>query len=234
MAIDVTDATFQAEVVERSMTTPVVVDLWATWCGPCKTLGPILERVIDETDGKVVLAKIDVDANPGVSQAFRVQSIPMVVAFDKGQPVDAFMGAQGEPEVRQFVAQLLPTEAESRLAALIEAGDETSLRLALESDPGNEDAIVALAELLVARGDADEALALLERIPESDRTRHIAAKARVHIAPDDDYDDTLAQLLDQVKDDDDARQRFVDILELMGPDDPRTAGYRKQLTSRLF
>lgn len=234
MSIDVTDETFQAEVVERSMTTPVVVDLWATWCGPCQTLGPILERVVGETNGQVVLAKVDVDANPAISQAFRVQSIPMVVAFDGGQPVDAFMGARGEDEVRQFIAPLLPTEAESRLAALIVAGDETSLRLALESDPGNEDAIVALAELLVARGDADEALALLERIPETDRTRHIAAKARVHIAPDDDYDDTLTTLLDQVKDDDDARQRFVDILELMGPDDPRTAGYRKQLTSRLF
>jgi putative thioredoxin len=232
--LDVTDATFQADVVERSMTTPVVVDLWATWCGPCETLGPIIEKVVDETGGQVVLAKVDVDANPAISQAFRVQSIPMVVAFDQGQPVDAFMGAQGEHEVREFVAKLLPSEAESRLAALIAAGDEASLRLALQADPGNEDAICALAELLVDRGDVDEALGLLERIPESDRTRHIAAKARVHIAPDDDYDDKLTALLDRVKSDDDARQEFIDILELMGPDDPRTAPYRKQLTARLF
>lgn len=232
--LDVTDATFQTDVVERSMTTPVVVDLWATWCGPCETLGPIIEKVVDETNGKVILVKVDIDANPAVAQAFRVQSIPMVVAFDQGQPVDAFMGAQGEHEVREFVSKLLPSEEENQLAALIAAGDEASLRLALQADPGNEEAICALAELLVGRGDVDEALALLERIPESDRTRHIAAKARVHIAPDDDYDDKLTALLDRVKSDDDARQQFIDILELMGPDDPRTAPYRKQLTARLF
>jgi putative thioredoxin len=234
MAIDVTDATFQTDVIERSLTIPVVVDLWATWCGPCQTLGPILDKVVGETNGQVELVKVDIDANPGVAQAFRVQSIPMVVAFQDGQPVDAFMGAQGEHEVREFVQRLLPSAAETRLAALIAAGDEASLRIALESDPGNEDAIVALAELLVARGDADEALALLERIPETDRTRLVAAKARVHIAPDDDYDDRLGGLLDRVKDDDDARQEFIDILELMGAADPRTAAWRKQLTARLF
>ena len=232
--IDVTDATFEAEVLDRSTQLPVVVDLWASWCGPCRTLGPILETVIAETQGKVLGVKVDIDANPAVAQAFRVQSIPMVVAFDGGQPVDAFMGAQGEHEVREFVQRLLPTDAEAQLAALIEAGDESSLRSVLEVDPGNEDAIVALAELLVDRGDVDEALALLERIPESDRTRHVAAKARVHLAPDDDYDDRLTTLLDRVKTDDEARQEFVDILELMGPHDPRTAPYRKQLTARLF
>lgn len=234
MVIDATDATFQTDVVEASMTKPVVVDLWAEWCGPCQTLGPILERVIGETGGQVTLVKVDIDANPAIAQAFRVQSIPMVVAFQGGQPVDAFMGAQGEHEVREFVSRLLPTEAENQLAALIAAGDEVSLRLALERDPGNEDAIVALAEMLVDRGDVEEALALLERVPESDRTRKIAAKARVQIAPDDDYDVRLGDLLDRVKDDDEARQQFVDILELMGPNDPRTAHYRKQLTSRLF
>lgn len=234
MAIDVTDATFQTEVIERSMTTPVVVDLWATWCGPCQTLGPILEQVVGETGGQVVLVKVDVDQNPAISQAFRVQSIPMVVAFADGQPVDAFMGAQPEHEVRQFVERLVPTEQEHALAALVAAGDEASLRQALELDPGNEDAIVALAQVLVERGDTDEALALLGRIPESDRTRHVAAMARVHLQPDDDYDATLTDLLERVKSDDEARQQFVDILELMGPHDPRTAEYRKQLTARLF
>lgn len=234
MAIDVTDATFQTEVIERSMTTPVVVDLWATWCGPCQTLGPILDKVVGETNGQVVLVKVDVDQNPAISQAFRVQSIPMVVAFDGGQPVDAFMGAQPEHEVREFVQRLAPTEQENTLSALVRAGDEASLRQALELDPGNEDAIVALAELLVERGDTDEALALLGRIPETERTRRVAATARVHLEPDDDYDATLTELLDRVKSDDDARQQFVDILELMGPHDPRTAQYRKQLTAKLF
>ncbi|MFP5488933.1 MAG: thioredoxin [Acidimicrobiia bacterium] len=234
MAIDVTDATFQTDVIDRSMTTPVVVDLWATWCGPCQTLGPILDKVVGETNGQVELVKVDVDQNPGISQAFRVQSIPMVVAFAGGQPVDAFMGAQPEHEVRQFVERLLPSETDTTITSLVSAGDEASLRQALELDPGNEDAIVALAELLVERGETDEALALLGRIPETDRTRHVAAMARVQLQPADDYDATLTELLDRVKTDDEARQQFVDILELMGPHDPRTAQYRKQLTARLF
>jgi putative thioredoxin len=234
MAIDVTDATFQTEVIDRSMSTPVVVDLWAEWCGPCRTLTPLLEKVIGETNGQVELVKVDVDANPAIAQAFRVQSIPMVVAFADGQPVDAFMGAQGEHEVREFVGRLVPSEEQNRLAEMIASGDELLLRQALELDPGNEDAIVALAELLVKRGDNDEALALLGRIPETDRTRHVAAMARVGNEPDDDYDATLIELLDRVKTDDEARQQFVDILELMGPHDPRTASYRKQLTARLF
>lgn len=232
--IDVTDATFQDDVVERSAHTAVVLDLWAPWCGPCKTLGPILEKVIGETEGKVVLTKVDIDQNPSIAQAFRVQSIPMVVAFQDGQPVDAFMGAQGETEVRAFVDKLLPTDDETTIAGLIEAGDEASLREALEMEPGNEDAVVALADLLVDAGEPDEALALLERIPESDRTRVVAAKARVGVVPDDDHDATLEALLDRVKTDDDARQQFVDILELMGPNDPRTSSYRRQLTARLF
>jgi putative thioredoxin len=234
MAIDVTDATFQTDVIERSATTPVVLDLWAPWCGPCKTLGPILERVVAETAGQVVLVKVDIDQNPAIAQAFRVQSIPMVVGFKDGQPVDAFMGAQGEHEVREFVQRLLPTAEENVLAGLLAAGDEASLRQVLDVDPGNEDAIVALAELLVDEVRSDEALALLARIPETERTRLVAARARVEFIPDDDHDATLNALLDRVKTDDDARQQFVDILELMGPHDPRTAAYRKQLTARLF
>ena len=234
MILDVSDATFEADVVERSKTTPVVVDLWAPWCGPCKTLGPILEQVIGATDGKVVLAKVNVDENPGVSQAFSVQSIPAVYALKDGQPVDGFMGSYPESFVQEFVNKLLPSAAQSLKAELLAAGDETSLRKVLEGEPGNEEAIVALAELLVERGDNVEALALLERIPESDRTRKIAAAARLGDGPADDYDEQLTELLDSVRDDEAARQRFLDVLELMGPDDPRTASYRKQLTSRLF
>ena len=98
MSIDVTDATFPTEVVERSKQVPVVVDLWAEWCGPCKTLGPILEKVIDETGGKVVLAKVDVDANPQIAAAFQVQGIPAVYALKDGKVVDGFVGAQPEAE----------------------------------------------------------------------------------------------------------------------------------------
>lgn len=232
--IDVTDATFETEVLAKSSEVPVVIDLWAEWCGPCRTLGPILEKVIDGTGGKVVLAKVDVDANPAVSNAFKVQSIPAVYAMKDGAVVDGFMGAYPESAVQEFVDKLLPTESENQVGELLAAGDEASLRMALAMDPANEDVIVALGELLVADGAAEEALELLKRIPESDRTRQLAATARVGSTPTDDHDATLTALLDRVKDDDEARQQFVDILELMGPDDPRTADYRRRLTQRLF
>jgi putative thioredoxin len=238
MTVDVTDDTFEADVLDRSVDTPVVVDLWAPWCGPCRTLGPILERVVDDTDGSVVLAKINVDENPRASETFQVQGIPAVYAIKDRKIVGGFVGAQGETAVRDFVAGLLPTEEETTMAKLLEVGDEESLRAALDLDPANEAAIVGLAELLVGGGRGDEALALLERIPETPETRRVAALARVGgdlpTGVGDDVDAKFAALLDRVKTDDDARQEYVDLLELLGPDDPRTAQYRKALTARLF
>ena len=233
--LDVTDATFETDVVKRSIDTPVVVDLWAPWCGPCRQLGPLLEQAVEATAGKVVLAKVNVDDNPQVSQAFQVQGIPAVYALKDGKVVDGFVGAQGEAAVTAFVQSLLPSEADLAMSALIEAGDEASLRSALELDPGHEGATVALAELLVDQDRDDEALALLARIPESAETRRVAALARVgDEVVDDGVEAKLDGLLDQVRDDDEARQAFLDVLELLGPDDPRTAAYRKKLTSRLF
>ena len=234
MAVDVTDATFQTEVIERSMHTPVVVDLWAPWCGPCQTIGPILERVIAATDGRVVLAKVNVDENPTISQSFQIQSIPAVYALRGGEVADGFVGAYPEHVIEEFVMALLPSEQALEIEALLAAGDEASLRQALTLDGGNEDVIVALGELLVQQGHAEEALALLARVPESDRTRKVAAAARLGERPSDDYDSQLDALLPQVKADDDARQQFVDILEIMGLEDPRTAQYRKRLTARLY
>jgi putative thioredoxin len=231
---DVTDQTFEQDVIERSKSVAVVVDLWAEWCGPCKTLGPILEQVIDETEG-VELAKVDVDSNPAVSQAFRVQSIPAVYAMKDGKVVDGFVGAQPEAVVREFVSKLAGAKEPTEVELLVEAGDEQSLRKALELEADNEDAIVTLGELLVVDGRTEEALQLLARIPESPETRRVAALARVGVPEsDDDTDAQLAALLPRVKVDDEARQRFVDLLELLGPDDPRTADWRKKLTAQLF
>lgn len=234
--IDVTDANFQTDVLERSMTTPVVVDLWAEWCGPCKTLGPILESVVDATGGEVLLAKVDVDANPATAQAFQVQSIPAVYAVSGGKIVDGFVGAQGEDAVREFVERLLPTKEQTEVERLREIGDEASLRAALELEPDDEGAIVDLAELLVGEERGEEALEVLARIPETPETRRVAALARSggNYTSDADIEARLLVLLDTVKGDDDARQEFLDLLEILGADDPRTGGYRRQLTSRLF
>jgi putative thioredoxin len=245
MTIDVTDTSFQTDVIDRSSTTPVVVDLWAPWCGPCKTLGPILEKVVGETGGQVVLAKVNVDENPKVSQAFQVQGIPAVYAVAGGKVVDGFVGAQPEGVVREFVGRLQPSEADQEIARLLAAGDEASLRQVLDTIPDHHDAIVALAELLVGRrhdGDIDEALALLGRIPETAETRRIAALARTAdgvagAEGDGDSAEIVAKLddlLGKVKADDEARQAYVDLLEVLGPDDPRTAEYRKRLTRQLF
>ena len=232
---DVTDQTFETDVIERSKTVPVVVDLWAEWCGPCKTLGPILEQVIAETGGAVELAKVDVDANPQVASAFRVQSIPAVYAMKDGQVVDGFIGAQPEAAVREFVGKLGGAKEPTEVERLVELGDEPSLRKALELEPDNVDAVISLAEHLVVEGDTEEALQLLARIPESADTRRVAALARLGV-PDsvDDVDGRLAGLLPRVKQDEEARQEFVDLLELLGPDDPRTADWRKKLTAALF
>ena len=190
--------------------------------------------------GQAVLVKINVDENPQASAAFRVQSIPAVYALRDRQVVNGFIGAQGEDAVRQFVTSVLPSETDQKIAALVAAGDEASLRTALELEPGNEAAIVALAELLVGAGEGDEALALLERIPETAETRRVAALARVGREFSSDGDagsDVTAKLdglLERVRDDEQARQEFVDLLELLGPTDPRTVQYRRALTSKLF
>ena len=235
MATDVTDATFESDVLNRSTEATVVVDLWAPWCGPCKTLGPVLEKLVDEAEG-VELVKVDIDQNPGVANAFKVQSIPAVFAIKDKQVLDGFIGALPEAQIKAWLANLIPPPSEAE--QLVAKGDEESLRAALALEPDNEAAIVTLAEMLVDRGDdasKEEALGLLARIPESAETRRVAATARTGSAVvDDGIEQKLDALLERVKDDADARQEFVDLLEVMGPDDPRTAGYRRQLTSRLF
>ena len=234
--IDVTDASFERDVLDRSVEVPVVVDLWAPWCGPCKTLGPILERVVAATDGRVELAKLNVDDNPQVAQGFQVQSIPAVYAVRDRQVVDGFIGALPEAQVTEFVARLNPEPTEADLLAA--QGDEASLRQALELQRDHPVAVVALARLLVEQGSPEEALELLGRIPETAESRQVAAEARlvrqnVTLSPDG-IEAALDGLLERVKADESARQEFLDLLETLGPDDPRTAGYRRALAARLF
>lgn len=238
--IDVTDATFEQEVLVRSAEVPVVVDLWAPWCEPCKTLGPIIEKVVDATGGTVALAKVNVDENPSISASFQVQSIPAVFAIKDRAVVDNFIGAQPEAAVGEFVARLLaaPSEVDLLVAQGVEAGSEEMLRQALELQPDHPGAITSLAALLIDKGDTDEAIAVLGRIPETPEIRRLLAAARLASRQVDvsevGVDDLLSGLLDRVKEDPDARQEFVDLLETLGPDDPRTSSYRKALAARLF
>jgi putative thioredoxin len=232
--VDVTDATFATDVIERSKTVAVVVDLWAEWCTPCKTLGPILERVIAETNGAVELAKVDVDANPRVAQAFAVQSIPAVFALRDGKVVDSFVGALPERQVRDFVEALAP--GASVVDQLIAQGDEESLRAALENDATNLDAAVALGAIYVESDRASEAITLLEPFANKLPAQTVLARARLALAGvrlEGDLDLTLDHLLEQSSEET-ARASLLEILDALGPEDPRYVTYRRKLASRLY
>ena len=235
--LDVTDANFQSEVIEKSMSVPVVVDLWAPWCGPCKTLGPTIEKVVAETEGRVVLAKVNVDENPMVSSAFKVQSIPAVFALKDGKVIDSFVGALPESGVREFVNRLAPVA--SPVDILVEIGDEESLKEALELEPLNPKAITALAALWVAKSRYEDALALLAKIPETSESAKVAAKARLALSglgglDPAEAEERLLSLLEKVKGDEVAQKEFLDLLASFQDGDPRVGKYRRMLGSRLF
>jgi putative thioredoxin len=166
---DVTDRDFQSEVIEKSRTVPVVVDLWAPWCGPCKQLGPLLERLAAEGDGKWILAKVNVDESPQVARALGVQSIPLVLAFKDADIVSEFVGAQPENVIRQFIERLVPDEARRLVGEALQlaqrgdtAGAETKLREVTQLFPENATAAVSLAKVLVAGGRDDDAMKVLD------------------------------------------------------------------------
>jgi putative thioredoxin len=175
MISDVTEQDFQQKVVERSKQVPVVVDFWAEWCGPCRTLGPALEDAIRKRDGQVELVKLDTDANPRISQSFGIQSIPAVKAFKDGEVVEEFIGAIPPPAIEEFLNRIVPSEAD-RLA---EQGDEESLRKALDLDPRNAPAAIGLGRILLSRGETDQAAELLKPFPHDFVADGLAARAEL-------------------------------------------------------
>jgi putative thioredoxin len=261
--VDVTEATFQSAVIDRSFQVPVLIDLWADWCQPCKQLSPILERLANESAGQWVLAKIDTEANPRIAQALSVQSIPTVYAVISGQLVPGFQGALPESQVREFVAAVLKAAEQANLPgagaapvaeppadprfdaaekALAEgdyAAAARAFQSILDAEPSNADAVSALRQV-----------ALLQRIDALDAS----AVSRADTAPGDvaaqlaaaDYalaagevEAAFARLLETLRrtsgDDRDAvRDRLVEYFDILGPDDPRVGPARRQLASALF
>ncbi len=196
VVIDVGDADFGREVIDRSTTTPVLVDFWAPWCGPCRTLGPLLERLADEHAGAFVLARVDVDAAPETAARYGVRSIPMLLGFRDGAAVSELVGAQPEPVLRRLIEALLPSEAdrlaaeaEERAAAGDPAGARESLEKALAADPRHARALLALARLEADAGASERALALLEQVgpgtPVSDQAETLAARLRLGSGDED-------------------------------------------------
>ena len=251
--IDVSENTFQSAVLDRSHTLPVVVDFWAEWCGPCRQLGPVIERAAEARAGKLELAKVDVDANPGLARAFGIQGIPAVKAFRDGRVAAEFVGAQPPAGVDQFLDSLLPSEAD----ALVERGDEASLRRAHELEPTRADAAVPLAKLLRERSETDEALAVLARVPGSFAADGLAARIGLESAarnsaqpPVPDLSEAFAALdagdqqraLDLLLEAlpsadgarDDVRRVVVGVLDELGATHPLARNARRRLASALY
>jgi putative thioredoxin len=215
---DVTTSDFQQEVLLRSRDVPILVDFWAEWCEPCKTLSPLLERLTDEADGAFELAKVDVDANQELSTQFMVQSIPTIVAIKNGKEVDRFTGALPEASIRTFIEGILPTEldrmvdeARTALVAGDTAGAEHMFRQVLDMQSDHQEAGTSLAALLIDRGDIDDGLIVLGKLaPDSDVER-LQAAARLRLSAGDDIPELEATALEH-PDDMDAQMNLAKAL----------------------
>src|SRR3954465_642640 len=163
--VETTESTFEQDVIERSIDVPVVVDFWANWCQPCRVLGPVLEKLAREADGKFVLVKADTELVPNIAAGFGVRSIPAVFGIKDGRVVDSFLGALPESAIRAWLERLMPTPAEQkvadarRLSATAPHVAESLYREALELAPNDPSARVGLAQVMLARGSIDEGLA---------------------------------------------------------------------------
>ncbi len=253
---DATEASFQADVIERSFKHPVVVDFWAEWCGPCRQLGPLLEREVEQRGDQLELVKVDTDANQQLARDFQIQGIPAVKAFKDGKVVDEFVGAQPPREVARFLDGLIPSEADG----LIAQGDETSLRQAIALEPSRADAALPLAKLLHARGDGDEALEILGNVPGSFAAEGLSARIQLErtvnaaesatatatiplaeaFAALDDGDterglDILLTVLPEAGDaKDELRKVIVGVLAELGPESDLARAARRRLATALY
>lgn len=254
IVIDVTEATFQSEVLERSLTTPVVIDFWADWCGPCKQLSPVLEKLAQEAAGAWVLAKVDVDANPRLAQMFRVQGIPMVYAVVGGQPVDAFTGVMPESQLRPWLDAVLAaggvpvpaTEDPDLIAADDELASgrldeaERAYKKILSDRPADQAAEAGLAQVGLLRriqgADARAALAAAQSAPDDLAAQSLAADVEVATGQ---AERAYARMVDFIRrasgdDREKARAHLVSLFALAEPDDPAVAAARRSLASALF
>jgi putative thioredoxin len=251
MISDVTESDFETKVIERSKQVPVVVDFWAEWCGPCRTLGPALEKAIGARDGEIELAKLDTDRNPNLAMQFQIASIPAVKAFKDGKVVAEFIGAIPPARIEEFLNQIVPSKAD-RLA---ETGDEESLRKALELDPRHAQSAIGLGRILLAQGETGEALELLRSFPHDFVADGLAARAELSQGENGDApdplrsafaawdegkpEDALDLLQEEISQETDAarkdqlRRVMVAIFTELGADHPLAREHRRRLAAAL-